>query len=121
VIAAMGDQDSTKYVNALGEELIRRGFTVTTRAGGMVSARNGAADPPSGDSLARAMSAGLIQPVMCGPREGDRELWWFWVWSGPTRDAPPDYEALCPADQIETAAEKIARVLAVPGAAEAEW
>lgn len=116
----MGDQDSTQYVNALGEELIRRGFTVTTRAGQMVSARNGAADPPPGDSLARALSGGLMQPVVCGPREGGRELWWFWVWSGPTRDAPPEYEALCPAAQIETAAEKISRVLAVPGDAGAQ-
>jgi hypothetical protein len=109
----MSGLDSERYVNALGEELMRRGFAVITRAGHMISARNRAADPPPGDARARLMSRGLIQPVVCGPREGDQELWWFWVWSGPTRDAPPEYEALCPAAEIDTAAEKIARVLAV--------
>lgn len=59
------------------------------------------------------MSPGLRQEVACRPGEAG-VLWWFWVWSGPTRQSPPEYEPLCPADQVERAAEWIARVLAVP-------
>jgi hypothetical protein len=40
-------------------------------------------------------------------------LTWFWQWSGPTRDAPPEYELLGPADATAEAGERICRVLSL--------
>lgn len=51
---------------------------------------------------------------MCGTA-GDGRLMWFWQWSGPTRESPPEYEPLGPADDIGHAAEMIARVLRITG------
>ncbi|WP_146778722.1 hypothetical protein [Actinomadura craniellae] len=60
------------------------------------------------------MSPGLRQDIACLRRDdAGGALWWHWVWSGPTRDAPGELEPLCPADEIETAAERITRVLAL--------
>ena len=57
------------------------------------------------------MAPGLRQDVECRLNGG--VPWWFWAWSGANRDSPPDLEPLCPADQIEAAADRIARVLAL--------
>ncbi len=104
---------SCGYVPRLGAALAARGLAVTMQAGSMVTARNRAADPPQEDQRARVLSPGLVQPVVWGPREDTGDDWWFWVWAGPTRDAEPEYEPLCPADEIETAADRIAAVIAV--------
>ncbi|GAA3219985.1 hypothetical protein [Actinocorallia longicatena] len=61
----------------------------------------------------RAMNPGLRQEVTCQP-DAAGVPWWFWVWQGPTRDAPGELEPLCPAANLEWAAERITRVLAMP-------
>jgi hypothetical protein len=38
---------------------------------------------------------------------------WFWMWPGDDRYARPALEWLCPADQLDEAARRIATVLAV--------
>jgi len=43
----------------------------------------------------------------------DRELWWHWVWSGPSRGSEPELEPLCPLWETELAADRIGRVLAL--------
>jgi len=107
------DDATSQYVTRLAAELMARGLATTTRVGHMVTARNRALDPPADDQRARLLSPGLIQPVVCGPHADTGEIWWFWVWSGLTPDDPPEYEPLCPAEEIRTAARRIAAVLAV--------
>jgi hypothetical protein len=67
-----------------------------------------------GSPLARAYgNAGLMQRILLARNEG--EPYWFWEWSGPSRGAPPEYEPIAPAGDIEQVAERITRVLALAG------
>lgn len=99
---------------ALSDALTARGLEVRVLSGGTLEVRNRAAEPPEGDRMGRALSPGLRQEVACRRHIGG-SLWWFWVWSGMTRSAPAELEPLCPVGGVETAAERIVRVLAVPG------
>jgi hypothetical protein len=98
---------------ALASALIQRGLHVTVGRDATVEARH----PGVAGStvVGRALCPGLRQTVALRPHEG--ALWWQWVWSGPARDAPPELEPLCPAVEIERAAERIAVVLALEPAA----
>jgi hypothetical protein len=80
---------------------------------GAVRVWNPAGEADPNDRRGQLMSPGLRQEVQCG-RRADGGLWWFWVWSGPTRKSPPDLEPLCPIDETEKAADRIVKVLAVP-------
>jgi hypothetical protein len=55
----------------------------------------------------------LRQVVRLGGKDG--EPTWFWEWSGPHRDSPPEFEPMCPAHAIAEATERVTRVLAVRG------
>ena len=99
----------TQFARMLTDALTRRGLSAESTGMGMVWAVNRAADP-SDDPIAVTMSPGLRQLVVCRPGDDGRLIWW-WVWSGPTRDAPPEYEPLGPAADIELAASRIANVL----------
>jgi hypothetical protein len=101
------------FLEALAAALTDRGLVAEAFGARMVWAKNGAADPPSSDPRA-PMSPGLRQTVLCQPHDAGR-LAWFWVWSGPTREAPSELEYLCPAEHIGQAADHIARVLCLDG------
>ena len=45
------------------------------------------------------MIPGLRHAVVCRADDAGALLWW-WVWSGSTRDAPPEYQPLGPAAEI---------------------
>ena len=69
-------------------------------------------------AVGAALCPGLEQQVALRMLEG-HGLWWCWVWK-PLKPAlrgetspPPEYEPLCPADDIEEAARRIAAVLAL--------
>jgi hypothetical protein len=93
--------------------LVAESFTTRMVRAWMVWAKNGAADPPGGDPRAM-MSPGLRQTVVCQPDDEGR-LSWFWVWSGPTSEAPPELEYLGPAEYIAATADRIAHVLRLDG------
>lgn len=78
--------------------LIRAGLNVAVRRDGVVEVRN------PGDTR-------MTQPLALREHEG--RLHWHWVWSGPSRDAPPEYEPMVPVDDVEEAARRIGRVLAI--------
>ncbi|MFC5186678.1 hypothetical protein [Actinomadura harenae] len=99
---------------ALVVELAARGLVARVLGHGAVRARNPAGEPAPDDLVGAALSPGLNQEVWCRPDWPDRELWWFWAWSGPNRDDPPELEHLCPVSETGLAADAIARVLAVP-------
>ncbi|WP_252847400.1 hypothetical protein [Actinoallomurus purpureus] len=101
-------------VRGLAAALAGRGLAAETVGSHMVWAVNRAAD--GDDPVGAAMSPGLRQAVMCRPDEDGRLLWW-WVWSGPTRDAPSEYEPLGPVTDVDTAADRIAAVLRLDGVA----
>ncbi|GLW65537.1 hypothetical protein Arub01_37810 [Actinomadura rubrobrunea] len=104
-------------VAALVTALNARGLAGKADKDGAVLAANPAGEPDGGDPRGRAMSPGLRQEVRClrNARDGGR-LWWYWAWAGPTRQSPADLEPLCPAADAEIAADRIAKVLAVPSA-----
>jgi hypothetical protein len=99
-----------KHVELLVRALERRGFTAEAVGAATVRAANHAVGPAEGDPLAASLSPGLSQTVLCRPGEDGRLMWW-WVWSGPTREAPSEYEPLGPATEIDATADRIARVL----------
>ncbi|GAB3958035.1 hypothetical protein GCM10029978_001980 [Actinoallomurus acanthiterrae] len=104
------------FLEALTAALTRRGLVAEAFGTRMVWVKNPAADASGGDPRAAAMSPGLRQSVVC-QRDGDSgRLAWFWVWSGPTRDAPSELEYLCPAEYVEQAANRITHVLRLDGA-----
>ena len=103
------------FVEGLTAVLADRGLIAEVFGARTVWAKNRAADPPGADPRAVAMSPGLRQTVTCQPDDAGR-LAWFWVWSGPTRDAPSELEYLCPAEHLDQAADRIARVLCLEGA-----
>jgi hypothetical protein len=97
--------------------LVARGLSVTVEEGyGSLVAANTAAGPNDPkDPLAIAYGpAKLMQRVVLARDEQDA-LYWYWQWSGPTRDAPPEYERLAPVAAIAETAERITRVLALAG------
>lgn len=97
---------------ALVAGLEARGLVAEVWGHGAVRARNPAGEPDAGDPRGQGFAPGLRQEVLCRPRDG--VLWWWWVWSGVTRSSPPELEPLCPVEDTVTAADRIARVLAVP-------
>jgi hypothetical protein len=60
----------------------------------------------------------MRQPLVLREHRGG--LWWHWQWSGPTRDARPEYEPMVPANDVDEAARRIANVLHVDETAGAE-
>jgi hypothetical protein len=100
-------------LEALAAALAERGLIAEPFATKMVWAKNGAAEPQHSDPQA-VMSPGLRQTVVCQPDDAGR-LSWFWVWSGPTREAPSELEYLGPAELITETADRIARVLRLDG------
>jgi hypothetical protein len=92
--------------------LMRQGLQVVAQRNGFVEVRN-----PSGnrttDPLGRALNPGMKQSIALGDHDG--ALFWFWVWTGVTRDAPPEYEPMVPAEDLDEVARRLANVLAVAG------
>jgi hypothetical protein len=78
--------------------LIRTGINVTVGSDGVVEARN-------------PRDARMRQPLLLREHEG--RLFWHRVWSGPARNAPPELEPMVPADDVEEAARRVAKVLAI--------
>lgn len=97
-------------LNQLAAALMVRGLKVRIGEDTVV-ARNPAASV-TGDPLGRSMHPGLSQEVAVTAHD-DGTLHFHWCWSGATRDAPRELEYMTPADDIDGAAEKVARVLAV--------
>ncbi|MFV2179893.1 hypothetical protein ACFHW2_21320 [Actinomadura sp. LOL_016] len=96
---------------ALVEEVTARGLVADVMGHGTVRVENPAGGPEEGNSLGQLMHPGLRQEIACRHRDG--VLWWWWVWSGPTRRSPHELEPLCPISDVQTAADRLARVLAV--------
>ncbi|GLZ12554.1 hypothetical protein Acsp04_27890 [Actinomadura sp. NBRC 104425] len=110
----------TAMSSALVSALDARGLVGRVLALGVVLTINPAGDPEGDDPRTRVMSPGLRQEVRCLPNPDDGGvLWWYWAWAGPTRQSPPDLEPLCPAADAALAADRIAKVLEVPSAADA--
>ncbi|MFG2091172.1 hypothetical protein [Spirillospora sp. NPDC048824] len=97
---------------ALVAALEARGLVAEVWGHGAVRARNPAGEPDPDDPRGQGFAPGLRQEVLCRPRDGG--LWWLWVWSGVTRSSPVELEPLCPIEETTMAADRIARVLAVP-------
>jgi hypothetical protein len=101
--------DIRDHLQQLGAALLARNFKVKIDdRQGLLIAKNPAV-MATDDPIGRAMSPGLAQTVALGTHNGG--LFWFWQWSGATRDAAPEHELLGPAEQIGTTADKIAYVL----------
>jgi hypothetical protein len=98
---------------AMVEMLVRAledlGLAAEPFGANMVWAANRSADPPC-HPIAAQMSPGMRQTVLCRANGNGRLAWW-WIWTA--TDGAPEYEWLCPAAEINVAAVKIARVLAV--------
>ncbi|GLW67288.1 hypothetical protein Arub01_55310 [Actinomadura rubrobrunea] len=109
---ATGHRAVVELVTALVEELQARGLVSQTYRDGAVLVWNPAGEPDGGNPRG-LVSPGLRQEVRCRRNPDDDALWWYWAWAGPTRQSPPDLEPLCPAVAVETAADRIAKVLAV--------
>ena len=78
--------------------LMHEGLGVTVDRDGVIEARN-------------PHNSRMRQPFALRDHQG--ALWWHWVWSGPTRDAPWELEPMVPVHQIEEASRRIANVLSV--------
>lgn len=107
----VGDAAELSSLDALADELSEQGLEVVILRGGLLAVKN-PAECSEEASVATKMSNSLSQTVACR-RGADGRLWWYWVWSGPTRDSAPDFEPLCPAEQVALAAARVARVLAL--------
>jgi hypothetical protein len=111
--AAMDDRVHPETIDVLIEmlldELRLRGLSAEAFGANMVRAANRAAEPSHDDPRA-TLSPGLRQTLICRPDEENRPGWW-WIWIG--SDGDPEYEWLCPGVQPGTAADAVARVLAV--------
>ncbi|WP_345435271.1 hypothetical protein [Actinoallomurus vinaceus] len=97
-------------LDELSAALAERGLTVRIGTGALVAWNPAASrtDDPAG----RAMNPGLSQYVaLCGHEDGS--LNWYWCWTGPTRDAPLETEHLCAAEEIDYAADLMAKVLRI--------
>jgi hypothetical protein len=100
---------TTTLVEMLVRALENLGLAAEPFGANMVWAANRAADPPN-HPIATQLSPGLRQTVLCRA-DGNGRLAWWWVWTAP--DETPEYEWLCAATEINVAAVKIARVLAI--------
>jgi hypothetical protein len=107
------DARTQVYLDQLVAGLNGRGLQVVAKLPELI-VRNPAVsgDGPEG----RAMSPGLGQKVLIRNEEG-RGLTWCWVWPS-LRSAergvptpPPEIEPMCPAEQIERAADLITNVV----------
>jgi hypothetical protein len=112
-----GTSDSTAHImrtrlNELAAALIAGGLTVRLGDGTLVAKNPAASDTV--DPHGKAMNPGLSQTVTLTVHD-DGTLHWYWCWSGPTRNAPLEPEYMCGAEQIDRAAGKIGRVLALAG------
>lgn len=88
----------------LASLLTRAGLNVAVGRDGTIEVRN-----PRDSRMTQSL-------ILC---EHHGALWLHWVWSGPTRDAPAEYEPMVPADDVEEAARRIVNVLRIeepPGA-----
>lgn len=101
------------HVEALVSVLRERGLSARVLPGGAVLAENRALPPTVGDQVAQSLSPGLRQEVLCAALGGDGALWWHWVWSGPTRDAPAEVEPMLPVSNLTAVADRIVAVLAL--------
>lgn len=89
----------------LADALVDRGLTVMLEdREELLTVRNGAstADDPTSPGVSQVVSLRMTR---------NESLSWFWWWPGPHRDAPPEFEPLCPAADIEQAATRIVAVL----------
>lgn len=101
--------DIRDHLLRLSAALVSRGFkTKVDEHRPLIVAKNPAVMPED-DPIARALAPGLAQTVALGTMNGTPG--WYWQWSGETRGASPEYQLLAPLDEIDGAAEKIARVL----------
>jgi hypothetical protein len=108
-------QTITLRLRDLEVVLAARGLRVTVEEdhGSLVAANTAAGPDEPKDPLAIAYGpAKLMQRVVLARDEQDA---WYWQSSGPTRDAPPEYERLAPIAAIAETAERITRVLALAG------
>lgn len=101
------------HVEALVAVLNGRGLQARPLSGGVVLAENRAVLPEDADQAARLLNPGLRQEVLCARLDGNGPLWWHWVWSGPTREAPAEVEAMLPASDLTAVADRIVAVLAL--------
>ena len=76
--------------------LIRAALSVTVGSNGIVEVRN-------------PRDTRMKQPLVL--REHQNAVYWHWVWSGPTPDAPPELEPMVPAGDVDEAARRIVNVL----------
>jgi hypothetical protein len=76
--------------------------------------RNPAGSPDENEPLGQLLSPGMRQEVICLPLDDDGDLWWFWCWMGPEPRSAPELERMCPAVDVELAADRIASVIAAP-------
>lgn len=97
-------------VRALVTALETNGLVTRVPVPGAVHVLNPDGEPDPECPAGPVTGAGLRQEVRC-ERWVDGTLWWFWAWAGMTRQSPPDLEPLCPADEPERAADRIAKVL----------
>ena len=89
------------YTLRLAPLLQDAGLVVTARPDGLVDVQN-------------PQDARMRQLVALRDHHG--ELFWCWLWPGPTRDAAPEVEAMVPAGDVDEAARRITRVLHISGA-----
>ncbi|MEV0399120.1 hypothetical protein [Actinoallomurus sp. NPDC050550] len=85
--------------------LMRQGLNITVGRDGSVEVQN-------------PRDTRMKQPLVL--REHQVSIWWHWVWSGPTGDAPPEYEPMVPANDVDEAARRIINVLLLDEPAGAE-
>jgi hypothetical protein len=97
--------------------LIARGLSVTVEEdhGALVAANTVAVPDDPADRLAIAYGPAKLMQRVVLKRDDQAALYWYWQWSGPTRDAQPEYERLAPAAAIAETADRITRVLALSG------
>ncbi|MFF4241837.1 hypothetical protein ACFYYL_38735 [Actinomadura geliboluensis] len=108
----LATETQSAAAGALAALLRERGLIAAVQEHGVVMVSNPAAEQSAGDQADRALGPGLRQEVRCARGPGGA-AWWFWVWWDATGQCPPELEPLCPADQPESAAARIATVLAM--------
>lgn len=95
-------------LGALAAALERRGLTARVGAGALVAGNPAVSHTE--DPRGRTMNPGLFQHVVLAGTE-DGTPYWHWCWAGPQRDSPLEMEPMCPAEEVEHAADLIAKVL----------
>lgn len=76
-------------------------------------AKNEAAQVDDPSPLARAYGPVRLNQRVQIAVDAVGEVGWYWQWSGPTRDAPGEYEFIAPVAGVEEVARRMARVLAL--------